>query len=429
MKKFKLNAILASCVSSLMLMTMVFNPLMAEESKESESSVQSSTVEEAKTDSCCESEANKEEKSEKEKKHAYSKPELDPSHEKTELSEWEGEYPSYLLNVKDEKERPALEELAKKYNTTVEDILKDAEVQFGTDFDKIKFEGDKISFIKDNDGKEEVDSHDYEFDGAYKAKFGDFEYYWFVYKAKEDLGDHTYLALTEKHGEEVMLHFHLRYAKDIDGLFDEELEKKNWWPTFVDGSVTPEMVMEAFVQHYQPTVKIPEAEVQSDVKLSDWNGEWNSMGAYLDKEELQVAFETLAKNENKEVSEVKEAYVQRRAADFNGLIIKDDKISFYTGFPTEENATAEAENTYTYLESYKVKHGHSELEWDVFKANEEDAKYPLLMLMPIHGEETLTHFHMRYGASVEEMFAKKNWYPTFVAPDTTDDQLIDEITE
>lgn len=37
---------------------------------------------------------------------------------------------------------------------------------------------------------------------------------------------------------------------------------------------------------------------KEEVSLSDWDGEWNNMGSYLDKPEVQGAFKTLAKKEN-----------------------------------------------------------------------------------------------------------------------------------
>ena len=38
-------------------------------------------------------------------------------------------------------------------------------------------------------------------------------------------------------------------------------------------------------------------EKSSEVSLADWEGEWNNMGGYLDKDEVQSAFKTLAEKE------------------------------------------------------------------------------------------------------------------------------------
>ncbi|MDU5274045.1 MAG: zinc-binding protein, partial [Finegoldia magna] len=88
-----------------------------------------------------------------------------------------------------------------------------------------------------------------------------------------------------------------------------------------------------------------------------------------------------------------------------------------------------AETEYKFVEKKAVKHGSHMLEWDVFEAVDSNAKYKVLLMMPIHGEEELTHFHMRYGNDKEELFAKEGWFPTFVKPNTTDKQIIGEIEE
>ena len=51
------------------------------------------------------------------------------------------------------------------------------------------------------------------------------------------------------------------------------------------------------------------------------------------------------------------------------------------------------------------------------------------MLMPVHGEEELVHFHMRYGKSLDELEKQDKWYPTFVKPESTMDQIADEVKE
>ena len=119
---------------------------------------------------------------------------------------------------------------------------------------------------------------------------------------------------------------------------------------------------------------------------------------------------------------------EKRSCEFHGLKIEGDTVSFLDGFESEGGAEI-AKATYECVDSKKVMHGGHELEWDVFKAKEADAKYPVLLMMPVHGEEELTHFHMRYGNDVDELMGKDDWYPTFVAPSSTIDQIKDEIKE
>lgn len=162
--------------------------------------------------------------------------------------------------------------------------------------------------------------------------------------------------------------------------------------------------------------------------LAGWKGTWNDFSSYLDKDEVADAYDEAAKMNKTTAEDVKAELKEKRSCEFHGLKIEGDTVSFLDGFESE-GGTEIAKATYECVDSKKVMHGGHELEWDVFKAKEADAKYPVLLMMPVHGEEELTHFHMRYGNDVDELMGKDDWYPTFVAPSSTIDQIKDEIKE
>lgn len=165
-----------------------------------------------------------------------------------------------------------------------------------------------------------------------------------------------------------------------------------------------------------------------EVSISEWEGIWNNMGGYLNNPELDKAYEQVAKRDKKDVKQVKDELIKKRQTDFEGIEIKGNKVTFLDGFKDKggkEISSAE----YKFVKSFQTKHGNDMLEWDQFEATSKDAKYPVLIMMPIHGEESLTHFHMRYGKNIDELLKKDKWFPTYVKPSTTTDQLIDEITE
>lgn len=175
----------------------------------------------------------------------------------------------------------------------------------------------------------------------------------------------------------------------------------------------------------------PAEEDQSEdekASMADWEGEWNDMGGYLEKAEIQEAFKSLAEKENTDEASAKEAYLKKRKCDFGGLEIDGDHVKFLKEFPDAKGEVI-GEADYTFREKIEVEHGGHKLEWDVFEANSEDAPYKVLLMMPIHGEESLTHFHMRYGDDKDSLLKEEGWYPTFVKPSSTDQQIIDEITE
>ena len=73
--------------------------------------------------------------------------------------------------------------------------------------------------------------------------------------------------------------------------------------------------------------------------------------------------------------------------------------------------------------------GEHKITWNIFEATNEDAPYKYLTLMKIDPNEDLLHFHFRYGDDLDEILDKEDWFPTVVSPQTTNEQLIDEITE
>lgn len=187
-------------------------------------------------------------------------------------------------------------------------------------------------------------------------------------------------------------------------------------------------------QKAQDTSKAPEkpAESQKDNKkaasLADWKGVWNSIDGYLDDKELDATYKEVADRDKKTPEDVKNEMKTKTAAEFKGIEVTDDSITFLDGFKDKDGKEI-AKSKYEFVEAKKVKHGGTELEWNIFKAADKDAKYPYMMLMGVHGEEELVHFHLRFGASVEEMEKKTDWYPTFVKPSTTLDQIKGEIKE
>ena len=176
----------------------------------------------------------------------------------------------------------------------------------------------------------------------------------------------------------------------------------------------------------------PAESAQKDTKkaasLADWKGVWNSIDGYLDEKELDATYEEVAKRDNKKPEDVKNEMRTKTAAEFKGIEVTEDSITFLDGFKDKDGKEI-AKSKYEFVEAKKVKHGGAELEWNIFKATDKDAKYPYMMLMGVHGEEELVHFHLRFGASVEEMEKKTDWYPTFVKPSTTLDQIKGEIKE
>lgn len=162
--------------------------------------------------------------------------------------------------------------------------------------------------------------------------------------------------------------------------------------------------------------------------LADWEGEWNNLIPYIDMPEYASTFEEKAKSVGKSVDEVKAELKERRKCEFGALEIKGDSIIFLDNFK-DKGGKEIAKAEYKFVKQEKVKHEGEELEWDVFEATSKDAKYPVIIMMPPHGEEGLPHFHMRYGKNADELLKDDHWYPVLCKSNSTQDQLKAEFSE
>ncbi|MET3616881.1 zinc transport system substrate-binding protein [Peptoniphilus olsenii] len=163
-------------------------------------------------------------------------------------------------------------------------------------------------------------------------------------------------------------------------------------------------------------------EKMDEVALSDWEGEWNSIANYIDDEGLKGAYEEVAKRDNITENEAKSNFAKHVAVDFGAVKIDDESITFLSKPDGEEIDKA----NFKYVDKHAMEHGGKTLYWYEFSS---DGKYPTILLMPVHGEDHMPHFHLRVGGSAKEMLAKDDWYPTFVSPTVTIDQVYEEVAE
>ncbi|OLR65044.1 ZinT/AdcA family metal-binding protein [Peptoniphilus porci] len=163
-------------------------------------------------------------------------------------------------------------------------------------------------------------------------------------------------------------------------------------------------------------------EKSQDVALSDWSGEWNNIANFIDDDALKGAYDEVAKRDNITAEQAKQNFADRTAVDFGAIKVDDDSITFFSKPGGEELEKA----NFKYVDKHPMEHGGKTLYWYEFSS---DGKYPTILMMPVHGEEHMPHFHLRVGESTEEMLAKDNWYPTFVSPTVTIDQVYEEVAE
>lgn len=175
-------------------------------------------------------------------------------------------------------------------------------------------------------------------------------------------------------------------------------------------------------------------ESSKKASLSDWNGSFRGFNSYFEEGFIKDAIADEAKEHGESADEMKAELEESRGADFEGLVINEDEITFVKS-AKELDKPSESPVKYTFDKALDVKTDEYEFTWFIFKADDASgADHEYVALLPLHGEESLEHFHMRYGASIEDILdpskqgQSDGWYPTFVDPKTaTDDQVVDSL--
>lgn len=162
--------------------------------------------------------------------------------------------------------------------------------------------------------------------------------------------------------------------------------------------------------------------------LADWDGTWKSLGAYVDDPEMQDPMQDAADEHGESTDEIRAEIDESRGADFEGLVIEGDKIAFIADAADLDTADASEGVEYTFVGAKDVTTAEHEFTWFIFEGGE-GAPHKYVLLMPLHGEESLAHFHMRYGDTIEEALdAPEGWFPTFVDPkEATDEQIAETL--
>lgn len=168
--------------------------------------------------------------------------------------------------------------------------------------------------------------------------------------------------------------------------------------------------------------------------LQDWNGLWNDMGLYLDNPGAQGAWDVLAQKNHVTPAEAKTAYTKKRSNDMAAMDISGNTIRIFPAAGSvgnDRDAMLKPVVEYEFKGTIETKKGNKTKTWSKFEAKDKNARYPRLMLLPVSRDEgPLVHFHYRYGKeSFEELAAMKNWGPTMVADDSTDDAIAKYITK
>ncbi|WBW49358.1 ZinT/AdcA family metal-binding protein [Peptoniphilus equinus] len=162
------------------------------------------------------------------------------------------------------------------------------------------------------------------------------------------------------------------------------------------------------------------------VSLSEWEDihpVWSSITTFYDRDYLVKAADEKAAAEGKQGSELLAeheagAHIEVASIEFSG-----DTITL-----KDKAGQVIASGVYKYVKT--IGKGKEHGEFAVFEAQGDvPESYKVLALMAPHGGEgDITHFHIRHGAGVDDpALEDENWWPVFVDPDSTEEQVIHEI--
>lgn len=186
----------------------------------------------------------------------------------------------------------------------------------------------------------------------------------------------------------------------------------------------------ADLQTFEKNEELTEVKDSSEeavLDLTDWMGSWNSITYYLDEQEVQGAYEELADREDITIEAAKGNYQRKVLTDFTAIVIEENQITYLDGLENEGGKVIETVE-YEYQEEQTIEHGGQKLSWFKFIAKEE-AMHATILLLDVHGEESMPHFHFRYGEADEDLLEKEDWYPTLISPRTTLDQVYEDIAD
>ena len=177
----------------------------------------------------------------------------------------------------------------------------------------------------------------------------------------------------------------------------------------------------------EPAKKQQEVTSDKDVTLADWDGTWNSIEGYYEDKEVKEALDQVAKADDVDVKTLTDEKLKECHVPWLGLKIEGDKITFLDNFASREGKEIESVK-YKFVEMKTVEgeedeHSH----WAVFKA-EGDAEHPVLIMMPVHGEDEITHFHIRCGDNAEKLLEMNDWWPVMAKDTSTMDQVVAEVS-
>lgn len=160
-----------------------------------------------------------------------------------------------------------------------------------------------------------------------------------------------------------------------------------------------------------------------DRKLSDWEGDWQSVYSYLQDGTLDPVFADKAKHGDKSAKEYRDYYETGYRTDTGRIVIKGDKVSFYEG-----DKAASGKYTSDGYEILNYAKGNRGVRF-IFKKIEGDAAAPNYMQFSDHriAPAKADHYHLYWGNDRAALLKEVTNWPTYYPSSLSGKDIADEM--
>lgn len=152
------------------------------------------------------------------------------------------------------------------------------------------------------------------------------------------------------------------------------------------------------------------------VQLANWDGTWNALITYLDKEELSAVREAVKSKEGND-------FAGKLATDMVSFRLNGTALTSYS-LPQEPGGVPAGDVLfdYTYASAGTAKDDSGTV-WYLFETGT-DTDYKFIIFTPME-EGVIRSFRFRYGdAGFAELLARNDWAPVMVDSETTAEMLL-----
>ncbi|WP_147644902.1 metal ABC transporter solute-binding protein, Zn/Mn family [Treponema pectinovorum] len=164
-----------------------------------------------------------------------------------------------------------------------------------------------------------------------------------------------------------------------------------------------------------------------DRKLSDWEGEWQSVYPYLKDGSLDEVMQAKAENGDKTAQQYKQYYEEGYKTDVEKIVIKGNKISFY-----KNGKTATAKYSYKGYQVYNYPKGNRGVRFFFEAQNAKNTDAPKYIQFSDHNiaPTKVEHFHLYFGNEGFDALSKEmEHWPTYYPADFDSDDIVDDMLE